>query len=114
MKVTGTGRVTPSGLYAMQASVTPRTVITALAAECKALKHGMRDTLRAADPPPKHLWERPPTFSARTPSGWEHMSEQVSRPGISARRVPLSAVGLAEAAVDYYRRELEAEQVLQA
>ena len=22
------------------------------------------------DPPPKHLWERPPTFSARPPSGW--------------------------------------------
>ena len=29
MKVTGTGRVMLSGLYAMQASVTPRTVITA-------------------------------------------------------------------------------------
>ena len=36
------------------------------------------------------------TFSARPPSGWEHVAERVCRPRISARRVPLSAAGLAE------------------
>ena len=36
------------------------------------------------------------TFSAQPPSGWEHVAERVCRPRISARRVPLSAAGLAE------------------